>query len=101
MYLLRLFLYAFGGLFLLCLITLGRQVAAKHLKSGEWRRTLRGSIEGWILLGTAVVMAVHYVSALPSAGNMPQIDRRWLLTYGTFCAAYLAVKAIRLARSYK
>jgi hypothetical protein len=96
--LLRFFLFAFGGIFLLSLIALGRQLASEHLSPKARRKTLRGSIEGWLLLAAALVVAVRYEIAQVSTGEMPNIGSGWIISYSACCAVYLAVKAIRAFR---
>jgi len=97
MHLLRLFVYGFGGLFLLYVIALGRQIGREHLSKQARAITLRGSIEGWLLFGAALVVAVRYGSELVDAADMPGIDGIWVITYSSCCGAYLGVKAIRMS----
>lgn len=92
----RLFVSLFGGLFLLCVLVLVRQLAAEHLKAGARSRTLRASPEGWFLLAAVVTLAFRYCSDLVSVAQMPGIGSRWIWGYGLCCAIYLAVKAIRM-----
>ena len=98
MQLLRVFLFTFGGLFLLGLIALVRQLGNEHFSVEERPKTLRGSIEGWFLFGAALVLGVRYLADLARAAMMPGIATEWLVAYGTCCAFYLAVKAIRSLR---
>lgn len=98
--LLRLFLYAFGGVFLLGLIAVGRQLAMEHL-SDRRQRTRRPSIEGCFLFVAAVVVAVFYAGKFTGEGGIPAIGRGWLLAYAVCCATYLAVKAVRMVRTHR
>lgn len=99
MQLTRFFLYAFGGVFLLSLIALGRQLGNAHLSTVSLRATLRGSIEGWLLFGVSLVVAVRYLCSLVGADGMPAISSGWLIAYGIGCTTYLTGKAIRAVRT--
>ena len=96
MTILRVFLFAFGGIFLLCLIALGRQLAARHLQARVRSKTLRGSVEGWLLFLAVAVLLGRLVSELVGGDRMPSLGSVWLVGYGICCAVYLSVKAIRM-----
>jgi len=96
MYILRVFLFAFGGIFLLCLIALGRQLAAMHLQARVRSKTLRGNVEGWLLFLAVAVLLGRLVSELVGRGQIPRLGSVWLIGYGICCAVYLSAKAIRM-----
>jgi len=98
MQLLRLFLYAFGGIFLLSLIAIARQVFGEHLSRSAWHNTLRGSIEGWLLFVAAMALLIRWIIAAISASGMPRLANGWVVTYGACCAVYLAAKIFRSFR---
>ena len=93
---LRLYVYLFGSLFLLCLIALGRQLAAEHLRTMARSKTLRASPEGWLLFVAAVAVAFRCFSDLVISTKMPGIASGWIWGYGVCCAIYLAVKSVRM-----
>ena len=92
---LRLSLSLFGVMIVLCILALGRQLWTEHFRDMKRRRSLRGTIEGWFLLVSALAVAARYLSALVGAAAMPGIESGWLIGYGACCGIYLAVKAIR------
>ena len=96
--LLRFFLFTYGGLWLLSLIALGRQLVSEHLSTKSRFRTLRGSIEGWLLFVAALVLAVRYLSGLAGTRDFPGIGTGWLLGYAGCCGAYLVAKTVRTFR---
>jgi len=98
MHILRLFLIAFGVVFLLSLTALGRQIAAEHLAPNKRSETFRGSPEGWLLLAVVLVLASRYLGELAGPHSMPGIETGWLVGYGACCAVYLAIKAVRVFR---
>ena len=98
MQLLRFFLFAFGSLWLLSLIALGRQLVSEHLATKDRFKIHRGSIEGWLLFVAALVVAGRYLSELPGTSDIPGIGTGWLIGYAVCCGVYLAVKAVRMFR---
>jgi hypothetical protein len=95
-HILRLFLFACGCIFLLGLIALGRQLAARHLQTGQRSKTLRGSVEGWLLFAAMIVLLGRFIGELVGGHMLASIRSVWLLGYGICCAVYLAIKALRV-----
>jgi hypothetical protein len=98
MELLRVFLYALGGVMLLGLLAICRQLGAEYLFGNKRWIFSRGSIEGWILFLASSGLAAFYLKKLYGAGGMPGIESRWLVGYAACCGVYLAAKGIRMAR---
>lgn len=95
---LRSLLFLYGLVMMLCMLVLSRQLWAGIVVSGHRKNALRGSIEGWLLLAVAFVVAVRYVLALLTAGEMPGIEEWLLTTYASGCGVYIGAKAVRAMR---